>query len=113
MHATQSNDETYYIPLLDSLQQLLNYEFILSEVWSYPTNLSPLLIIDYTCMLFSIYNISYKFNPFPPRLAKTTPSIILLCLTPDDFTHPGRSSGWERAKMFFLFNSLQLSTFLF
>ena len=48
MHATQSNDETYYIPLLDSLQQLLNDEFILAEVWSYPTNQMP--PVDYTCM---------------------------------------------------------------
>ena len=29
----QKNDEAYYIPLLDSLQQLLNDEFILAEVW--------------------------------------------------------------------------------
>ena len=30
------------------------------------------------------------------RPAKTTPFIILLCLTPDYFTHQGRGYGWER-----------------
>ena len=30
-------------------------------------------------------------NPFTPRLAKTTPFVILLCLMPDDFTHQGRA----------------------
>ena len=34
-----------------------------------------------------------------PRLAKTVPFVILLCLTPDDFTHQWRASGWERVKM--------------
>jgi hypothetical protein len=32
MFPTQKNDEAYYISLLDSLQQLLNNEFILAEV---------------------------------------------------------------------------------
>ena len=32
------------------------------------------------------------------RLAKTGPFVILLCLTPDDFTRQGRASGWERVK---------------
>ena len=36
----------------------------------------------------------HNFNP--PRPAKTGPFIILLCLTPDDFTCQGRASGWER-----------------
>ena len=35
-------------------------------------------------------------NPFPPRLAKTGPFVILLCLMPDNFTHQRRASGWER-----------------
>ena len=38
-------------------------------------------------------------DPFPPRPAKTGPFIILLCLTPDDFTHQRRASGWERVKL--------------
>ena len=33
---------------------------------------------------------------FPPKPAKTNSFVILLCLTPDDFTHQGRASGWER-----------------
>ena len=36
------------------------------------------------------------FNPFSSRPAKTFPFVILLCLTPDDFTHQGIASGWER-----------------
>ena len=35
---------------------------------------------------------------FPPRPAETAPFVILLCLTPNDFTHQGRASGWERVK---------------
>ena len=34
-----------------------------------------------------------------PRLAKTSPFVILLCLTPDDRTRQGRASGWERDNM--------------
>ena len=33
----------------------------------------------------------FLLNPFPPKPAKTGPFIILLCLTPDDFTHQGRT----------------------
>ena len=29
------------------------------------------------------------FNPFPPRLAKTNPFVILLCLTADNFLNKG------------------------
>ena len=36
------------------------------------------------------------FKPSPPSPAKTAPFVILLWLTPDDFTHRGRASGWER-----------------
>ena len=36
--------------------------------------------------------------PFPPRVAKTSSFVILLCLMSDDFTHQGRASGWERVK---------------
>ena len=35
-------------------------------------------------------------NFFSPRLAKTVSFVILLCLTPDDFTCQERASGWER-----------------
>ena len=38
-------------------------------------------------------------NSFSPRLAKTVPFVILLCLTPYDFTCQGRASGWERVKI--------------
>ena len=40
----------------------------------------------------------FSVNLSSPRLAKTVPFVILLCLTPDDFTRQGRSSGWERVK---------------
>ena len=36
-----------------------------------------------------------------PRPAKTVPFVILLCLTPDDFTCQWRASGWERVKTLF------------
>ena len=35
-------------------------------------------------------------NLSSPRPAKTIPFVILLCLTPDDFTRQWRASGWER-----------------
>ena len=38
------------------------------------------------------------FNPFPPRAAKSGHFVILLCLTPDDFTRQRRAPGWERVK---------------
>ena len=38
------------------------------------------------------------FNPFPPRVAKSSHFVSLLCLTPDDFTRQGRAPGWERVK---------------
>ena len=41
-------------------------------------------------------------NPFPPRLAKTIPFVILLCLMPDDFTRQWRASGWERVNWAYL-----------
>ena len=34
-----------------------------------------------------------------PRLTKTSPFVILLCLMPDNRTHQGRASGWERDNM--------------
>ena len=37
-------------------------------------------------------------NPFPPRAAKIGHFVILLCLTPDNFTRRRRASGWERVK---------------
>ena len=39
-------------------------------------------------------------NPSPPRLTKTGSFVILLCLTPDNFTHQGRASGWESVNPF-------------
>ena len=43
---------------------------------------------------------SLFLNPFSPRLAQTIHFVILLCLTPDDFTRQGKASGWERVKWF-------------
>ena len=42
------------------------------------------------------------FNPFPPRLAKTTPVVILLCPKLDDFTDQGRASRRERVNWAYL-----------
>ena len=39
---------------------------------------------------------SLFLNSFPPSVAKTALFVTLLCLTPDDFTPQGRTSGWER-----------------
>ena len=39
---------------------------------------------------------SLFLNPFSPRPAKTSPFVILLCLTPEDFARQGRAPGWER-----------------
>ena len=39
---------------------------------------------------------SLFLNPFSPRPAQTGPFIILLSLTPDNFTPQGRACGWER-----------------
>ena len=33
-------------------------------------------------------------NPFPPRPAKTTPFVTLLCLMPDNFTRHGSASSY-------------------
>ena len=37
--------------------------------------------------------VTTNINPFPPRLAKTGPFVILLCLMPDNFICQGRASG--------------------
>ena len=50
---------------------------------------------------YSSYKLLY-FNYFPSKLAKTVPVVILLCLTPDDFTYQGRASGWERVNRAYL-----------
>ena len=42
---------------------------------------------------------SLFLNPFPPRAAKSGHFVILLCLTPDDFTRQQRASGWERVNL--------------
>ena len=50
---------------------------------------------------YSSYKLLY-FNYFPSKLAKTVPVVILLCLTPDDFTYQGRASGCERVNWTYL-----------
>ena len=42
-------------------------------------------------------------NLSSPRPAKTVPIVILLCLTPDDFTCQWRASGWERVNEYYYF----------
>ena len=41
---------------------------------------------------------SLFLNLSSPRPVKTIPFVILLCLMPNDFTHQGRASRWERVK---------------
>ena len=53
-----------------------------------------------------VANLEFTFNPFSPKLAKTVPFVISLCLTPDNFTRQGRSSGRERINWFYLHISL-------
>ena len=48
---------------------------------------------------------------FPPKQAKTVPFTILICLTPDNFTHQWRASGWERVNWAYLPISLFLNPF--
>ena len=47
---------------------------------------------------YKVMQLAKTFNPFPPRLAKNGPFVILLCLTPDDFTCQERASGLETVK---------------
>ena len=42
-----------------------------------------------------LHAIVFSFNPFS-RQAETVPFVILLRLTPDEFTPQGRASGWVR-----------------
>ena len=58
MQLTQVNEEAYYIPLLDSLQQLLNDEFIFGEVKKVNTIIYLhhfLILIDHLSTLYSSY----------------------------------------------------------
>ena len=50
-----------------------------------------------TLEIFRTYS-TVCINLSSPRSAKTGPFVILLCLTPDDFTCQWRVSGWERVK---------------
>ena len=50
-----------------------------------------------TCdLMYSTMTLRKQHNFNPARPAKTGPFIILLCLTPDDFTCQGRASVSER-----------------
>ena len=40
-----------------------------------------------------------SINLSSPRPVKTIPFVILLCLTPDDFTCQWIASGWERVRL--------------
>ena len=51
------------------------------------------------CYINQIFIFLLVIN-FSPRVAKTAPFIILLCLTPDDFTHQEKAYGWERVKIY-------------
>ena len=54
----------------------------------------------YYAQLLCVYwiNLVLTSNLSSPKLAKTIPFVILLCLMPDDFTCQWRASGWERVK---------------
>ncbi|XP_028418114.1 uncharacterized protein LOC114543241 [Dendronephthya gigantea] len=69
MQQTQVNDEAYYIPLLDSLQQLLNDEFILEEIKN------PHVSID---GLMRDYCDGYQFKMHPLFSVKPTALQIML-----------------------------------
>ena len=56
------------------------------------------LLLPFNFHLESLFTVG--FNLSSPRLTKTVPFLILLCLTPDDFTRQWRASGWERVKQF-------------
>ena len=51
LQATQSNDEAYYISILDSLEQLLNDEFVLEQVHHFDTNYK-----NYIYYRYNMYN---------------------------------------------------------
>ena len=44
----------------------------------------------------------YSINLSSPSPAQTVPFVILLCLTPDNFTRQWRASGWERVNWAYL-----------
>ena len=62
------------------------------------TNGRQLVIVDLLSFRFPTKAEAWRFNPFPPRAAKSGHFVILLCVTPDDFTRQRRASGWERVK---------------
>ena len=41
----------------------------------------------------------FIIDPFPPRPAKASLFVILLCLSQDNFSCQGRASAWEKVVM--------------
>ena len=78
---------------------------IFADTYGWP---SKLLFVSFkTHMQFSVFSPKlcahlHTVNPFSPRPAKTVHFVILLCLTPDNITHWGRASGWERVNLTYL-----------
>ena len=57
----------------------------------------------------AIYKVPVLPLTLPPRAAKSGHFVILLCITPDDFTCKRRASGWERVnKAIFTFVRLSI-----
>ena len=60
--------------------------------------IKPFININYLLHEESVTNIVLRviyFNLFPPKAAKSRHFVILLCVTPDDFTRQRRATGWE------------------
>ena len=47
-------------------------------------------------------SVTMIFILFPFETDQNLPFVILLCLTPDEFTREGRASGWERVNLAYL-----------
>ena len=58
-------EEMYYIPLIESLQQLLNNKFILNEVHVCQSVLFPVSVVIWSCLYSCIvyFNVSYMCIP--------------------------------------------------
>ena len=90
-----------FLTLLMPTEKLLTRAgFVLTPLGTLGTDALPVELTSYweRCAHYFklIAWIFFLINSFPPRwpdLSQNHPSVILLCLMPDDFTHQGRGSG--------------------
>ena len=72
-------------------------------IWDYRICFWVTIFIVFFILFFQLHqkhgDIENLINLSSPRLAKTVPFVILLCLMADDFTRQWRASGWERVKI--------------